>query len=237
MARVELRVESRHATRGAQMNGGQDKPVVLRTARLQLRPFEATDVDDVWAYASDPEVARFRPLPDPYTREDALDFVNRQIRTDWSRDAEFAMVYGLWVIGGLSLHVNPEHEIAELGYLLGRRWWGRGLATEATRAAVDWGFQALSLHKVYARAHVDNRRSWRVMERLGMTREAVLREHWKMWGEHVDLVYYGILRDDWKLRADRRSAQSGDGPTNDNDRPLEQPSPPGPSGQALEGAS
>lgn len=179
------------------MSQHRNKPVVLRTARLLLRPFELTDVDDVCAYASDPEVARFRPLPDPYTRSDAAEFVDRQLRTDWSRDAEFAIVYGPRVIGGLSLHVNAEHETGELGYLLGKRWWGQGLATEAARAVVDWGFRRFGLHKVYARAHVDNTRSWRVMERLGMTREGVLRGHWKMRDEHVDLVYYAVFRDEW----------------------------------------
>lgn len=190
------------------MNSDQDKPVELRTARLLLRPFELTDVDHVCAYASDPGVARFRPLPDPYTREDALEFVKRQIRTDWSTNAEFAIVCGPRVIGGISLHVNPEHETGELGYLLGRRWWGQGLATEAARAVVDWSFRRFRLHKVYARAHVDNKRSWRVMERLGMTREGVLRGHWKMRDEHVDLVYYAVFRDEWAPRADSCAEQS-----------------------------
>lgn len=189
--------------------------VELRTERLLLRPFDLGDVDDVWAYASDPEVARFRPLPDPYTRDDALEFVNRQIRTDWSTSPEFAVVYAQRVIGGISLHVNPQHETAELGYLLGRRWWGRGLATEAGRAVVDWGFRTFMLHKVYARAHVDNRRSWRVMERLGMAREGVLRGHWKMRDDHVDLVYYGVVRHKWASRAhgcvDQGAANAMDG--------------------------
>lgn len=183
------------------MNSDQNKPVKLRTARLLLRPFESTDVDDVWAYASDSEVARYRPLPDPYTRNDAAKFVDRQMRTDWSTNPEFAVFCGRRVIGGISLQVNPEHATAELGYLLGKGWWGRGLATEAARAVVDWGFRSLKLHKVYARAHVDNKPSWRVMERLGMTREGVLRGHWKMRDEHVDLVYYGVLRDEWTLQA------------------------------------
>ena len=182
---------------GEQMSQSPSERVVLRTNRLVLRPFEITDVDDAWAYASDPEVARFRPLPDPYTRNDALDFVNRQIRTDWSTNPGFAIALGQRVVGGISLHVNPEHETAELGYLLGIRWWGKGIATEAARAVVDWGFRRFNLHKVYARAHVSNRRSWRVMEKLGMTREGVLRGHWKMREEHVDLVYYGIFRRDW----------------------------------------
>ena len=184
------------------MSPDQDAPVELRTARLLLRPFETTDVDDVWAYAADSEVARFRPLPDPYTRNDAAEFVDRQMRTVWSTSPEFAIVYGPRVIGGISLHVSREHETAELGYLLGRLWWGQGLATEAARAVVDWGFQRFGLHKVYARAHVDNKRSWRVMEKLNMIREGVLRGHWKMREEHVDLVYYAVFRDEWMPRAD-----------------------------------
>ncbi len=195
------------------MNSDQYKTVELRTARLLLRPFEVTDVDDVWAYASDPEVARYRPLPDPYRRNHAAEFVNRQMHTDWSVQPEFAVVYGYRVIGGISLHVNPEHETAELGYLLGRRWWGRGLATEAARAVVDWGFQSFKLHKVYARAHVDNKPSWRVMERLGMTREGVLRGHWKMRDEHVDLVYYAVFRDEWTLPTDSCADQVSSGAT------------------------
>lgn len=197
------------------MSHHKSKPVALRTARLLLRPFELTDVGNVLAYASDPEVARFRPLPDPYTRDEALEFVNRQISTDWSTNPEFAIALGQRVIGGISLHINPEHETGELGYLLGKRWWGLGIATEAARAVVEWGFREFSLHKVYARAHVDNRRSWRVMERLGMTREGVLRGHWKMREEHVDLVYYAVFRDEWPPRTDgcadqvARKAQDG----------------------------
>ena len=184
------------------LSDDQNTPVTLRTTRLLLRPFEITDVDDVCAYASDPDVARFRPLPNPYTRNDALGFVRRQIQTDWSTDAEFAVVHRHHVIGGLSLNVSAEHDRAELGYLLGKRWWGRGLATEAARAVLDWGFQRFNLYKVYARAHVDNRRSWRVLEKLGMSREGVLRGHWKMRNEHVDLVYYAVLRDEWTPPAD-----------------------------------
>ena len=67
---------------------------MLRTKRLLLRSFDISDVDDVWAYAADLEVARFRPLPDPYTRNDALEFVNSQIRTDWTTNPSFAIALG-----------------------------------------------------------------------------------------------------------------------------------------------
>ena len=169
----------------------------MRTKRLLLRPFEPTDVEDVLAYASDPEVARYRPLPEPYTRRDAEEFIAHRILADWSAQAEFAIVIESRVIGAIGLHITQEHQIAELGYLIGRRLWGRGIAPEAGKPVIDWAFQHYNLHKVYARTDVRNRQSWRVMEKLGMTRDGVLRGHWKLRDEHVDLVYYSLLRDEW----------------------------------------
>ena len=85
-----------------------------------------------------------------------------------------------------------------MGYVLGRPQWGRGLMPEAARAVMDWGFERYGLHKIRAQADLRNRRSWRVMEKLGMTREGVLRGNGKLRDEHVDEVYYGILRDEWE---------------------------------------
>ena len=71
----------------------------------------------------------------------------------------------------------------------------RGLALEAV---IDWGFERYGLHKVVAHAALDNRQSWRVMEKLGMTREGLKRSHSKIGGEFVDYVDYGVLRDEWE---------------------------------------
>ena len=68
---------------------------------------------------------------------------------------------------------------------------------EAARAVVGWGFERYALNKVGAYAALNNRRSWRVMEKLGMTREAVLRSNAKLWDEYLDDVYYGVLRREW----------------------------------------
>ena len=180
--------------------------VELNTERLLLRPFAFEDVDDVLGYATDPEVARYLPLPQPYKRDDAVEFVARQVLSEWSTRPTFAIVLGQRVVGNISLDIDGRHEVAELGYELARPHWGRGLMPEAARAVIGWGFERYALHKVYARAYLDNRRSWRVMEKLGMTREGVLRGHDKLRDEHLDDACYGILREEWdQLKATRPS--------------------------------
>ena len=180
------------------MSHDLNERVELRTERLLLRPFQVGDVDDVLAYASDPELARFLDLPQPYTSDDAEEYVARRILDDWSCEAIFAIVWERRVVGGIGLHVNVPDEVAELGYALARPVWGRGIVPEAGRAVMDWGFERYSLHKIYARSDARNRQSWRVMEKLGMTREGVLRGYRRVRGEHVDDFFYGVLREDWE---------------------------------------
>lgn len=172
--------------------------VELRTERLLLRPFDFGDVDDVLAYASEPKFARYLPVPQPYTRDDAVQFVARQLLADWSTRPAFAMEFEGQVVGGLGLRIYASDEKAELGYALAKQNWGKGLTLEAARTVVDWGFERYGLHKVYARADLRNSQSWRVMEKLGMAREGVLRGHEKPRDEYVDDVYYGVLRAEWE---------------------------------------
>ena len=180
------------------MSHDLNEQVELTTERLLLRPFEVGDVADVLAYASDPEVARFLDLPQPYTSDDAEEYVARRILDDWANEATFAIVWQRRVVGSIGLHVNVPDEVAELGYLLAREMWGRGIVPEAGRAVIDWGFERYALHKVYARSDLRNRQSWRVMEKVGMTREGVVRGYRKVRGEHVDDAFFGVLREEWK---------------------------------------
>ena len=177
--------------------------IELRTERLLLRPFRIADVDDVYAYAKDPEWARFLlpMIPQPYTRRDAEEFIARRVIASWSIDSAFAIVLDSVVVGGINLHVDERHEKGELGYSLVRAHWGKGLTTEAAREVVDWGFSQLGLAKVYASADLHNTGSWRVMEKIGMTREGVLRSHTKTQDGRADQVFYGILRTEWEAAA------------------------------------
>ena len=88
----------------------------------------------------------------------------------------------------------------EIGYLLDLRYWGRGYATEAARAVLDFGFRELDLHRVYATCRPANVASIRVMEKLGMRREAHFRQHRWMKGAWQDSYLYAILDHEWKAQ-------------------------------------
>ena len=165
-------------------------PTELRTDRLRLRPFSLSDVDDVLEYGSDPEWAAF--YDHPYDRGEAEDMVARAVVTSWDEHPWFAMELDGKVIGMAVLSLE-RRDIANLGFDVSRPHWGKGLAPEAARAVVDWGFRTMGLIKVAAFTNPRNRQSWRVMEKLGMTREGLMRR-----GQRGDLVAYGVLREDWR---------------------------------------
>ena len=97
------------------MSQDLNKRVELKTERLLLRPFEFKDVEDVLGYASDPEVARYVPMPQPYTRDDAVEFVARQVLADWSSRPLFAIVFEHHVVGGIGLRINESHGHRRVG--------------------------------------------------------------------------------------------------------------------------
>ena len=180
----------------------EEARVELRTERLLLRPFRLEDVEDVLAYSSDSAWARYLPIvPQPYTRRDAEEFLAGRILASWRTNPTFAIVIDSTVVGGISLGIREDQEIASLGYGIARAHWGKGLVPEAAKAVIDWGFGRYGLAKIYVTADIRNNRSWRVMEKLGMTREGVLRRHRKARDGRADDVYYGILRDEWESKA------------------------------------
>ena len=177
----------------------------LTTPRLVLRPFRPEDVDDVFEYAKDPEWAEYLSgaVPQPYTRRDAEEFIAGKMLAP-SGEFTWAIVLEDRVVGSMTLRVDSKHEGGEIGYSLAKAHWGLGLTAEAARAVVDWGFAERGLHRISSVADVRNRRSWRVMEKLGMRREGLFRSHRKdprPGYPRIDMVYYGLLREEWEQAA------------------------------------
>lgn len=180
--------------------GAAPIPEVLETERLVLRSFGLGDVDDVFAYARDPEWSRFlRVLPRPYLRDDAERFIARQLLLDRATHPTWAVVLDGVVIGGINLRHTPTHRLAEVGYSIARAHWGKGYCTEAVRAVLDAAFRAdPELNRIQARADRENQASQRVMVKVGMTREGVLRQSRVERGEVIDEAWYAILRSEWE---------------------------------------
>ncbi len=172
--------------------------IELQTDRLFLRPFSFEDAKDVVAYANDDQWGRFFASPYPYTARDGEEFVARCVLLSWETEPRFAITLDGRVIGSTGLRVNAAQKVAAVGYGLAREHWGKGLTPEAVTAVIDWAFPTYDLDKVFARADGRNVQSHRVMEKLGMTREACLRKHRLHRGERVDEVWYGLLREEWE---------------------------------------
>jgi [ribosomal protein S5]-alanine N-acetyltransferase len=153
----------------------------IRTSRLLLRPFSLSDVDDALAYRDDVEFARYLPhIPQPFTRRDAEDFVVRNIEEPWETLPTFAVVLSGHVIGTVNFEIDTKNGVAMLGYAISRSHWGKGIATEAVRAAIAWAFSELRLIQIWASTDIANVRSQRVLEKIGMTRDV---------GSTVEIIY------------------------------------------------
>lgn len=179
-------------------------PPELRTARLLLRSPTPDDADAYFELVNSPDVNRFgagRPLP----YASVLQLLERIVAAQGERRLELAIALNGPAIGRVMLIVDTVNRIASVGYGLLPAHWGRGFATEATVAVVDYAFEQLGLDKVWARADARNLASVRVLEKVGMQREGLLRQEVLRRGERVDRVYYGLLRDEWATARERRA--------------------------------
>ena len=149
--------------------------VLLSTQRLDLRPFGFGDVDDYFGYANDVEMSRYVVAPEPFTRRRAEEDVAGSILHLEKRTPNFAVVLNGSVFGDLWLNISQEREVGEIGFSIARANWGSGLATEAAAAVMEWGFETERLAKISARSDPRNKRALRVLEKLAMTQEGVLR--------------------------------------------------------------
>jgi RimJ/RimL family protein N-acetyltransferase len=184
----------------------------LETARLVLRPFSPGDLEELYAFHSLPEVARFlywEPRDLGQVRE-ALDAKLRQtVLEDEGQGLALAVV--LREVGVLVGEVNLQwlsrrHRQGEIGFVFHPGYQGRGLATEAAEVMLRLGFEGLGLHRVIGRCDALNLASARLMERLGMRREAHLVHNEIFKGSWGDELVYAMLEDEWRARV------SGDRP-------------------------
>ncbi|MDO9455190.1 GNAT family N-acetyltransferase [Nocardioides sp.] len=177
----------------------------LTTARLRLRPFVGTDAEALFALHRDAEVLRYWDAPpweDPIRADGFLARCEQlaeegsgvRVAIDRASDGSF--------VGWCSLsRWNPDFRSAALGYCLGGTAWGRGFATEAAHAVVQWAFDTLDLNRVQAETDTRNAASARVLEKLGFVLEGTLREDCIVEGDVSDSWVYGLLRREWTAAA------------------------------------
>jgi RimJ/RimL family protein N-acetyltransferase len=104
------------------------------------------------------------------------------------------------LIGSIGLEIATEHRHARMGYWLGVPYWNQGYGTEAVNAVLAYGFNQRHLHRIYAPHFLNNPASGRVLKKVGMTYEGRMREHYRRFGQYVDVELYGMLAQDFHRR-------------------------------------
>ena len=183
----------------------------LESERLLLRSWHRKDAQDLYEYAKDPDVgpaAGWAPHRSVGDSRMIIDSVYLE-RMDWAIvDKETDKAIGN--IGFDEDILRRKVNSKELGYSLSRKYWGRGIVTEATKLVVDYAFSVLGLECITMRIEEDNEASRRVAEKCGFRFEGVLRHSYKRYDLRIaDMACYSILASDYYEEKDKDGQEEG----------------------------
>ncbi len=177
----------------------------LTTERLTLRRMKPSDSDDMFEYARLSDVTEYLLWSPHKCREqtkDYLHYIQKSYRAGNFYDWAVVLNDEKKMIGTCGFTtLDFTHNVAEIGYVLNPRYWGRGIATEAVMRVMDFGFMELNAHRIEAKYMVGNDSSRRVMEKCGMTFEGVMRSSMFVKGKYRDIGICSIISDEYmKMR-------------------------------------
>jgi ribosomal-protein-alanine N-acetyltransferase len=178
--------------------------LVLVTDRLRLRPLREADVEDLWAYVSDPALPRLMSWHAHTERSETLAFIRRVTeQTANQKGVTWALEHAGRAVGTIGLD-DIEFEMrawrldrGELGYWIAPSLWGQGLVSEAARAVVSFGFEVIGLHKVTAGCVAENAASRRVIEKLGFRSVGRLEDDVWRDGRWWSVLRYELTTSEW----------------------------------------
>jgi RimJ/RimL family protein N-acetyltransferase len=175
----------------------------LDTERLTLRPFVESDFEAMHAMRSSPEVVRYL-YEEPFSPEQTWDWLRRMMAgSAWANEGDWLSVAVVerasgTTVGDLAFHwVSERDRTAEIGFVFDPRHQGKGFATEAARAVVDWAFTTGGMRRVIGRLEARNAASARVLEKLGMRLEAHFVENEWVKDEWQSELVYAVLEHEW----------------------------------------
>lgn len=186
----------------------EDDMRILETQRLLLRGFKPDDVDDLYAYAKDPDVGPSAGWP-PHSSKD----ISKKILKTFVQQKEvWAVVEGSsgTVIGSVGLHNDyrrNNNKARNLGYTIGKPWWGKGYATEAARRVLEYAFDEMELEVVTVNHYAFNTASKKVILKCGFHYDGTLRKAGKLVDGITDYddVCYSLLRHEFRRQGNEEN--------------------------------
>ncbi|BBH54583.1 GNAT family N-acetyltransferase [Fluviispira sanaruensis] len=182
------------------------KKPYFSTKRLQLRYITEQDVDDIFYFAKNSNITRYTTFDTHRNIQDSYNFIRRSralnIKDPLNPLAIVIQESGKEkMIGTVGLFHGSmcKENTLELGYALGEDWWGKGYVVEAAQILINHAFKQTSTHRIQAVCVRENIGSFRVMEKLGMQREGILRKYAYKNDYHYDLYMYSLLKEEWEV--------------------------------------
>jgi RimJ/RimL family protein N-acetyltransferase len=175
-----------------------EKDERIAIGEVALRAYRDDDIPGLVEHINDEAITRFTiHIPHPYGENDALDFLQKN-----SKWYEEGTSYNLAivrrkddrVIGGIGLmNIEKQFHHAEIGYWLGKKYWGKGVTSRCVRAMVRLGFERLGLQRISAVIFSPNERSRKVLEKCGFVHEGTMRDRYVLDGKPVDGEIFSII--------------------------------------------
>lgn len=196
----DLTIHNNSATPQASDNENVDFRPQLRTDRLLLRPFQLDDAVQLERLINDRLIAfNTCSIDYPYLPGQGTEWIGPQADL-WrqGKSAVFAIctLDANELMGAIGLEINEIDQRAELGFWLGQGYRQQGYCREAARAVVEYGLTTLALNKIQAQYFRRNPASGKVLQKIGMQREGLLRRHRRKWGVFEDVIVCGMLAGD-----------------------------------------
>lgn len=171
------------------------------TERLILRKLTMDDAQDVFDYASNPEVSQYVTWETHRIIDDTIAFLEMTIaKYEQNINEDWGLVFKAngKLIGTCGfVNWNKQHHSAEIGYVLSQDYWNQGIMTEVVLELIRHGFEKMGLNRIEAHHMIDNNASGRVMQKAGMTLEGVIREKFFAKGNYHNVKLYSILKSDF----------------------------------------
>ena len=173
----------------------------LETGRLSLRRLAPGDAADIFEYASDDEVTKYLTWETHQSIENARGFINFTLgryERDEAGDWGIILKETGKLVGATGFAwYDSKNNRAEIGYVLARPYWGRGIMPEALSRLLKFGFEEMGLNRIECCHFLPNEKSGRVMQKAGMSYEGIARDRAFAKGKYWDVKQYAILRSDW----------------------------------------
>ncbi|WP_136604871.1 GNAT family N-acetyltransferase [Paenibacillus dokdonensis] len=178
-----------------------DSTPLMETPRLLLRKLSVEDAEEYFSLASNPLAAKHTIWNAHITIEDSISYLSGlQAKMDQGQAFHWGIIdkaTGTFIGRVGFIYFDTLHRLSEVGFALHCDWWGQGIMSEAALPMIRYGFEELGLNRIEGRCNADNLASERVLLKIGMTFEGILRRQLKIKGVFIDQKMYAILNSDF----------------------------------------